>query len=92
MEMENLGEAKASKESEVQRQMNILNESICNLRDRIGELENSLGKVLRGGSDDKEDGPPNEVLVPLAVDIRSNRHSIEDCTFVMNSMISRLEL
>jgi len=86
-------EAKALKEpGEVSRMMSDLNHTIDEVHKTVSELENTL-EPITGPLDKSVDEPcPEEVMVPLATEIRETLRSVQVIQRRLNTLRSLIQL
>lgn len=79
--------------TQVTPELNMLRETVLMVRDHVAALEDRLGGVLRNEPEPSDTvAGPEEVLVPVADDLRSIRRIAEGCDAQLTSILRRLEL
>jgi hypothetical protein len=78
--------------SAMQRELEILGKSTEELNALASALENRLGGLLRAQPKLAETATPMEELTPIPNHIRQNRQSVDNASYLLKSILSRLEV
>lgn len=86
--------AKTARDSHLNSETKMLGEGAEKLRALINELHKRLQVVLRDQPETPEGnvGVPQEMLVPAADKLRNIRASVNDSAYIVQSILSRLEV
>ena len=87
------GIAEVQKETQIRRELSTLTEAIIRTDKEVANIGDRLADTLNMEEPPlKEEDSKEEIVVPLAAQIRSLRYSVERINNVLNSYIIRLEL